>query len=860
MPIRLAQALGGALLAAAMAQPASAREIAFDIPAGRLADVLDAYARLTTYQVLYKADDVAGVRSKGIKGTMTPERAIEVILRGSDLMARRFGSGTVAIVRTPAKTNAFARRAPRIDSGTKSPASNPCGSSDVRARKPASLPACAVAHDIIVTGDKLESSLQQASASIVALGNEELDGYNIRSIGDLGAGNVPALRVVPYLGRSSALTVGMRGLVPTDATQITRDPTVGVYLNGVYLGRVQGLGAYSLDVERVEILRGPQGTMFGRNSIGGAINIITRKPTGEFAVEAKLGVSSFSGREASIRVELPSRHNISTSLTASVDKNDGWVVNPLPGQANWHRTDRKAVRATVLWQPSPGVELQYDWDKSLDGSTAGYSSLMSLDAADLPIAPLFSVEGKRVRRARGGFILNPSKGTVTGHTLRGSYGIADWMTINAVASWRALDQDQWDQSAGLFDAFVPGGEGGRLSFASVVQHQFNGEVSAGGQTGNLRYLFGLFDFAESARDRAIVANTVVFDQSGTSYSQIPGIDLKTAPPTRSSRVHTRSRALFGRLAWAPAIWDGRFTIDAGLRYTEETKRGRQLIANGIPADGGADGRNTALPQIYAARRLAPAASLAFDIDDGNRVYLKWSRAFRAGGANTRSPTFRTYGAEQISTWELGYKSSLFDRTLSLNLAAFASTLQNPQIDVGNFANISRSETVNGTRAIGIHGFEADARLLALPGFVIDGNLAYTKVRGGVQDVFVDDVNSRIPISISYAPQFAANLSVTRDFRIGRTLKAQAQLYGSIRGRERTGITSDLASRATDVGARLDIEGLAWRGADLKLGFWIKNLLNERHEIWTYHNQWPTAYDLRIFNDPRNIGMTLSVRM
>jgi iron complex outermembrane receptor protein len=799
--------------------------------------------------VLYKADDIAGEKSAGIIGRMSPERAMDILLRGTNLSAKRYGSATIALVRRTRPPPTPKRRQTRPVPALKAPVVRPC-------RSPEAASSCLALPEITVTGEKLESSLQQATASIAVLGNEELQGYNMRSLKDLGSGNVPALRIVPYLGRSSALTVGMRGLVPTDATQITRDPTVGVYLNGVYLGRVQGLGAYSLDVERVEILRGPQGTMFGRNSIGGAINIITRKPAGAFALDAQVGASSFSGRDASLRIDLPKQHDISASFSVSIDRNDGWVENPLSGQANWHRTDRKAMRASLLWQPAPNSEVQYDWDKSIDGGTAGYSALVTLDAADMPIAPAFGVEGQRVRRARGGFVLNPSEGHVTGHSLRGSHAVSDWLTINAVASWRSLDQDQWDQSAGIFDGFVPGGESGRLSYANVVQHQFNGEISASGQSGDVRYLLGLFDFRETGRDRAVVANTVIFDQSGQSYSRIPGIDLKTAVPNRSSEVDTRSRALFGRLAWTPSFAARRITFDAGLRYTAETKRGSPVNRNGAPVEGG----DPALPVIYATHRVDPALSLAFDIDDHNRVYLKWSRAFRAGGANTRSPTFRAYDAEQVATWELGYKSHLLDQALTLNMAAFASTLQNPQIDVGSFANISQSETVNGKRPIVIHGVEADARLLAFGGLIIDANLAYTKFRDGVQDIFVDDVRNRIPITVAYAPRFAANLSLTRDFPIGRTLRAQAHVYGSIRGRERAGVTGDLISRASDVGARLEVSGLRWRGADLKLGFWAKNLLNESHEVWTYRNQWPTAYDLRIFNDPRSMGVTLNARM
>ncbi|WP_221793463.1 TonB-dependent receptor [Aquisediminimonas sediminicola] len=777
---------------------------------------------------------------------MSPDKALAIILRGSNLTAKKYDFGAVAIV----------RRAISSTIKPETPAIKICTPFDEEASSAGKVSACPSLPDIVVTAEKLETLLQQTSVSMVALENDELAGLNVRSLKDLGSGIVPALRVVPFLGRSSALTVGMRGLVPSDATQITRDPTVGVYLDGVYLGRVQGLGAYTMDVERVEILRGPQGTMFGRNSIGGAINIITRKPRGEFATEGKFGVSSFSGREASLRVDLPRQGNISASFTASLDTNDGWVKNPLANQTNWHRTDRHALRASALWEIAQNLELLYDWDRSIDKSTPGYSVLMSLDATDPPIAPIFSVEGERVRSARGGFIMKPSRGLVTGHTLRGSYRPSDRLTVNAIASWRSLKQDQWDQSAGIFNPYSQGGTGGRLSYSNVVQDQFNGELNASGRAGNLRYLVGMFHFVESGVDRAIVADTIQFNEEGNSYSQIPGIELKALSPNRSSEVHTRSRALFGKLTWTPPLAGSRIILDAGIRYTEETKRGRPVLREGQSVET----NENSMPVIFKKRRFDPAISVAYDINSVGRVYLKWSRAFRSGGANTRSPTFRVYGAEQNATWELGYKADLWDRTVRLNVAAYKSVLRHPQIDIPNYTNISKSETVNGSNSAEIRGAEVDAIFIFPSRLRVEASFIYTDVVGHSQNLKLDENVQSIPLTISYTPKYAASLSLSHNFSLGSNLEAQAQIYGSVRGREHdSGITSDKSSRAEDTGARLDLHGIRWRGMNIELGFWVKNIFNEKHEIWKYKNKWKGAYDLRVFNDPISSGIVFGFK-
>jgi iron complex outermembrane receptor protein len=105
---------------------------------------------------------------------------------------------------------------------------------------------------------------------------------HVQSLGDLADGGVPSLRVATFEARQSALTIGIRGIVPFDQNQTAREPGVGVYIDGVYLGRSQGLNASLFDVERIEVLKGPQGTLFGRNTEGGALSIVTKAPTGEF--------------------------------------------------------------------------------------------------------------------------------------------------------------------------------------------------------------------------------------------------------------------------------------------------------------------------------------------------------------------------------------------------------------------------------------------------------------------------------------------------------------------------------------------------------------------------------------------------
>ena len=137
-------------------------------------------------------------------------------------------------------------------------------------------PSVTVLDQVIVTATKRETALQDTPIAISVVDAQTLENRQVQSLLDLFDGAVPSLRVSTFESRQSALTVGIRGIVPNDANQPAREQGVGVYLDGVYLGRQQGLNATMLDIERVEVLRGPQGTLFGRNTEGGAVSLITR--------------------------------------------------------------------------------------------------------------------------------------------------------------------------------------------------------------------------------------------------------------------------------------------------------------------------------------------------------------------------------------------------------------------------------------------------------------------------------------------------------------------------------------------------------------------------------------------------------
>src|SRR5215475_14497486 len=153
---------------------------------------------------------------------------------------------------------------------------------------------------VTVSAEKRDTNLQKTPIAISVVSAQNLEDSHAGSLLSLQDGSIPSLRVATFEARQSALTVGIRGIVPFDANQTARDQGVGVYIDGVYLGRQQGLNAGLFDVERIEVLRGPQGTLFGRNTEGGALSIVTKAPTGELGGRIVAGAGNFGSYNAEL--------------------------------------------------------------------------------------------------------------------------------------------------------------------------------------------------------------------------------------------------------------------------------------------------------------------------------------------------------------------------------------------------------------------------------------------------------------------------------------------------------------------------------------------------------------------------------
>jgi iron complex outermembrane receptor protein len=715
--------------------------------------------------------------------------------------------------------------------------------------------------EVVVTAQKRETNLQKTPIAISVLGEGDLEARHVQSIEDLGDGAIPSLRVAPFFARNSALTLGMRGIGALgDANQPARDQAVGVYINGVYLGRAQGLGAALYDVARIEVLKGPQGTLFGRNTEGGAIGIVTKAPSGKFAMNAAAGYGNYGGYRAEAHMDLPAFHDISVKLDGLITQRDGVIANPTTsGQPDFDSYDKKGFQAEALWRANDAFSADYAYDYAYDGTTPYYVQLLAKGA--LPLAPLAPTQPDRADRANFGVPLQLSVGKTWGHRLNLEWKAADWLTVKSVASYRRLSQTQFDNAEAALSVFAPNGTFSRYSLANVYQHQESEELQLIGSLPQVEFAAGAFYFREAVSDNAQTPNSLQWNATGTAATFLP-LDLSTVPYDRASHVRTTSYGAFGQAVWTPPIWNGITHLTLGGRLTHDAKKGSLDTVNGKPpsyVDAGKNVITGPVPLDESWDRFDPLVNLAVDVTPDVSLYGKWSTGYKAGGANSRSLTYRAFNPEKVSMFEVGAKTEFWDHRARLNLAAYDGDLKQVQVDFNVIILNNNRGTLETTNAATgkTRGFEADLTLVPVEGLTLSASYAYSKIT--LSQAFNPFTNAQSTVYPLYSPKNAASLSADYERpAFGATFRAH--LDGNYADGQYTSTTDPtLSDDSFIVNGRVALAdiGLSDTGARLEVAVWSRNLLDEKHVFLRNTNASLGVYG--IYNEPRTYGVEGRVR-
>ncbi|MGJ3646851.1 TonB-dependent receptor [Sphingomonas sp. GlSt437] len=472
------------------------------------------------------------------------------------------GSAMLAVC-SPAYAKTAAAPAPAADDAA-APAAAPADQSTIG--------------EIIVTATKRETNLQKTPISISVLNSEALQDRHVQSLFNLADGSVPSLRIATFEARQSALTVGIRGIVPYDQNQTARDAGVGVYIDGVVLGKTQGLNAALFDIERIEVLKGPQGTIFGRNTEGGALSLVTRAPSGVLDGRAVGGVGNYGSRNAELHLDLPSFYNISLKLDGVYQHQDPTVKDPLAGSTGWNYYDRVGGRIAARWKPFDNFTADVAYDYAKDDNTPQFSQLLSYNPNNYtvgvfgatsatngtprlflpgtytvpgtgtpcggtiaagaatpiciaPLAPANRVHTERQLSSDFAVPQQPSEDITHGASINLKWKAADWIELRSITAWRGVSTDQWDNSGGAArTTFQPQGTDpvtgnpvantglfSRYSLSFLRQHQFSQEFQAVGSFPQFDYVVGAYYFQEHATEYAATPLSNQYNTTGTGY-------------------------------------------------------------------------------------------------------------------------------------------------------------------------------------------------------------------------------------------------------------------------------------------------------------------------------------------------------
>ncbi|WP_165787178.1 TonB-dependent receptor [Pseudohalioglobus lutimaris] len=730
-----------------------------------------------------------------------------------------------------------------------------------------------VLEEVFVTAQRVAQSAQDTPLSLVALDRKRLEVLGIANIADIQA-NVPNFVVDSFPASNQTLRLFIRGVGITDV-QITQDPAVGVYLDGVYLARATGLSSEVADLERIEILRGPQGTLYGRNTTGGALNLVTARPdTGAVAFTQTVGAGNRDLLLVRSSLNLPLTDSQAIKLAALHRRKDGFIDNRGPG-GDFGDVSAEGVRLDWRWQPGQNFTMDYSWDKSRIESynttpqavQPGVESGTPADAAIRSSQRFVPYARSRLNRLDTSVPLLPTDTTIEGHALRLQWRSGGF-ELNSISAWRELEDDSYiDFASGAsaqyrvdFSAITLGAQGPASEDYDEVrtrleQEQFSQELQLIGALGDsVNLVAGLYYFREEARENWFPLHHIF------SFPVIASNDKATAINLRAedNRIDNSTRAAYTQLTWSP-LPDWALTV--GWRYSADNREVKRLFRQENYVDFG----NIVLgpfEQIdFSARAskdfndTAFALILEHDWREDILLYAKLTEAYKSGGYNTRDPDpdffSRGFDEENNRTAEVGIKGEWWQRALRVNSAVFYSRFEDMQLNFLLPGTIADTRVFN-SGAARLAGLELE--VVAMPRADLLARFNYAYLHSEIDDV--DDPFTGKPRSFGFsnAPEHSASLNLDYRFpamKLG-TLSANINYtYTDARDVD----TSNYIDAYDLLGARLTFSDIELAAGELSLALWVANALDEEYVTFTIDNL-PHASRAVLWGEPRSWGIDL----
>jgi iron complex outermembrane recepter protein len=727
--------------------------------------------------------------------------------------------------------------------------------------------------EIVVTAQRREERLIDVPIAVTALSTDTLDRAAVQNINNVQA-IIPNVQINQTPGNGFSPVISIRGLAPSADTSLARDQPVGLYLDGVPIAKSTGAAFDTVDLQRIEVLRGPQGTLYGKNTIGGAINLVTREPTGEFGGQIWMSYGEWNKFQRRISVDLPAVGNFKVKLGYSGSDQDGFWHNAAT-KKDFGQQSLNAGRIDVLWEPSSNFSARYAYDISNADGTPTLLAISNVGAGfPAALRPLVTPYVSPDRPDRDDVSAQSalrSDFEVTGHALTLNWDVNDNITLRSITARRTLEtrsQSDFDGTPSDLVRFILNND----------YKAFSQELQLIGSGSSIKYTLGFF----------------YFDDDFSVYNPRWNFQLGRNNYDLSDRGGgNRSIAGYGQFTWTPEFAGRNVDLSVGLRYTSDRKSAYEMfIANSAyaanPAAPGsgvfqrdaAGNPVTRSGQPPAGARpgaggLGPYDLIPLEREDSwsqvnpefNIVYRaqpNWSfygrvaTGFKSGGINDTASTnaaFHTpYDPENLLSFEVGTKFS--NRLFSLNLAAYHSIYKDfqagvfvPELVTTNIINAGEAQFT---------GVEVEGSIRPFEGFTLSFGGGYLDARY-TDFVLPDGTDVTDTYVIPLAPEWNYLLGGVYSVPLGgMTLEASANW--SWRSKQWATITpNELATRKAygTLDARLALTDIELGGGNqLEVALWGRNLSDTKY--------WTSGIDLgvlavRQWADPRSLGVEGRIR-
>ncbi|GGC16591.1 TonB-dependent receptor [Novosphingobium marinum] len=616
--------------------------------------------------------------------------------------------------------------------------------------------------DIVVTARRRSESLQDTPVAITAVSSSMLESMGTTKIADL-QGQAPNLLITQQVSGAAAANISIRGLSFADIEK-SFDPTVAVVVDGVFIGTSTGQFMDMFDIESIEVLRGPQGNLFGRNTIGGVINIRRTRPKNEFSGKFQVEYGNFDTFSGRAVLHVPVSDTVSAKLFGFHTRTDGFYDyfadgSPRGGGRNWNYGVAIGFEPTAEFDALLTVEQQESTHDNGVSSISGTGELFCAFA--LPIECDRNTTSDLYTT-----FSDPSRATYKSPavTLEMNYD-AGGVGLTSITSYRESEDSSFEDVDGLTENLY------RVDRSSNYR-QFSQELRAAGEFSDT------FDY---------VVGAYYFD---SHYNLDQYTDLFGGGFYRSQYTvgDSTSYAFFGDFNWEvlPTV-----RVNFGGRWTKDKKALQTMApdATGTFADFGRNSKSWS--------KFTPKVSVDFRPTDDLMFYASWSRGYRSGGFSGRGLDFVSattpFNPETVDSYEVGLKSEWLDNRLIFNLAAFFTKYDDIQQNItksgGSTGNIT---IVENAASAEVKGIEADMTILPVDRLTIRAALGLldTKFKGFVnQEAYtITDADGNVveaglhtydysAVDMIYAPDITASINFSYEQPLGT---GELRLNGSYR--------------------------------------------------------------------------------